>query len=63
MKEVRASKPLNDSSRHIMSEAHQSQYADEVTTFFESELMLAVIARAGRRFAEMRLALTIRTAT
>ena len=33
MKEARASKPLSDSSRYIMSEADRSQYADEVTTF------------------------------
>lgn len=38
MKEARASKPLNDSSRHTMSEADQNQYADEVTAFSESEL-------------------------
>ena len=38
MKAARAWKPLNDLSRHIMSEADRSQYADEVTTFSESEL-------------------------
>lgn len=38
MKEVHASKPLNDSSRSTMSDAARNQYAEEVTTLSETEL-------------------------